>query len=87
MILVCCVHFTTKRDSLFSEREQEKLREVDLLHVADKPVGTFSGGMKRRLSVAISSIADPKMIFFDEPVYIYPSLQNAFSNMLNDENQ
>jgi ABC-type multidrug transport system ATPase subunit len=27
----------------------------------------FSGGMKRRLSVAISSIGDPKIIFLDEP--------------------
>jgi ABC-type multidrug transport system ATPase subunit len=28
---------------------------------------TFSGGMKRRLSVAIASIGDPKIIFMDEP--------------------
>ena len=30
--------------------------------------GTFSGGMKRRLSVAISAIGDPMVIFMDEPV-------------------
>jgi len=35
--------------------------------VKDAQVGTFSGGMKRRLSVAISSIGNPKIIFFDEP--------------------
>jgi ABC-type multidrug transport system ATPase subunit len=28
---------------------------------------SFSGGMKRRLSVAISAIGDPKIIFMDEP--------------------
>jgi ABC-type multidrug transport system ATPase subunit len=30
-------------------------------------VGTFSGGMKRRMSVAISGLGDPKVIFLDEP--------------------
>lgn len=30
-------------------------------------VRSFSGGMKRRLSVAISAIGNPKVIFFDEP--------------------
>lgn len=33
----------------------------------DAQVGSFSGGMKRRLSVAIATIGDPKIIFFDEP--------------------
>jgi ABC-type multidrug transport system ATPase subunit len=46
----------------------DKLKEVELLHVRDHRSKTFSGGMKRRLSVAISSIADPKIVFFDEPV-------------------
>jgi len=35
--------------------------------VGNHRVETFSGGMKRRLSVAISSIGQPRMIFFDEP--------------------
>lgn len=37
--------------------------------------GSYSGGMKRRLSVAIALVADPKLVFLDEPVrcpvYIY----------------
>jgi ABC-type multidrug transport system ATPase subunit len=47
---------------------RDKLNEVELSHVANQKVHTFSGGMKRRLSVAISSIGEPLMIFFDEPV-------------------
>lgn len=30
-------------------------------------VGSLSGGMKRRLSVAISIVSDPKIIYLDEP--------------------
>ena len=43
------------------------LRGVDLLEKADELVGTFSGGQKRRLSVAISLLGDPKLIVLDEP--------------------
>ena len=45
----------------------EKLAEVTLTSVGNKRVSSFSGGMKRRLSVAISSIGDPEIIFLDEP--------------------
>ena len=45
----------------------QKLEEVNLGNAADKLVGTYSGGMKRRLSVAISSIGNPRIIFMDEP--------------------
>lgn len=43
------------------------LKKVKLEHVANKQVGTFSGGMKRRLSVAISGVGDPRIIIMDEP--------------------
>ena len=43
------------------------LEQVGLEDVKDAQVGTFSGGMKRRLSVAISAIGNPRVIFMDEP--------------------
>ena len=43
------------------------LDQVGLEDVKNAQVGCYSGGMKRRLSVAISTIGDPKVIFFDEP--------------------
>ncbi|CAN4086057.1 unnamed protein product [Withania somnifera] len=48
---------------------EESLRSVNLFHggVADKQAGKYSGGMKRRLSVAISLIGDPKVVYMDEP--------------------
>jgi len=40
---------------------------VDLGHVPQRFVGRLSGGMKRRVSLAISLIGDPKVVFLDEP--------------------
>ena len=40
---------------------------VALLSVADVPCGKFSGGMRRRLSVAIALIGSPSVVFLDEP--------------------
>lgn len=42
---------------------EESLKSVNLFYggVADKQAGKYSGGMKRRLSVAISLIGDPKV--------------------------
>ncbi|KAG5524820.1 hypothetical protein RHGRI_031476 [Rhododendron griersonianum] len=48
---------------------EESLSSVNLLNggVADKQAGKYSGGMKRRLSVAILLIGDPKVVYMDEP--------------------
>jgi len=43
------------------------LRMVQLLNWIDQKVSTFSGGMKRRLSVAISMIGSPSVTYLDEP--------------------
>ncbi|GBF88379.1 ABC transporter A family member protein [Raphidocelis subcapitata] len=45
------------------------LRSVNLWNggVADKPAAAYSGGMKRRLSVAISFAGDPLVVYLDEP--------------------
>jgi ABC-2 type transport system ATP-binding protein len=48
-------------------RSQELLERVDLVEPAKRPVRTYSGGMKRRLDLAMSLIADPPIIFLDEP--------------------
>jgi len=45
----------------------QKLDEVNLANVRKSQVMTFSGGMKRRLSMAICTIGNPKIIFLDEP--------------------
>ena len=43
------------------------LKQVDLTDAADRRVATFSGGMRRRLDIAMSLIGNPPIIFLDEP--------------------
>src|SRR5438105_1527383 len=44
-------------------RAQELLEEFDLVEAADRPVKTYSGGMRRRLDLAVSLIATPPVLF------------------------
>jgi ABC-2 type transport system ATP-binding protein len=48
-------------------RAQELLEEFDLVEAANRPAKTYSGGMRRRLDLAVSLIATPPVIFLDEP--------------------
>jgi ABC-2 type transport system ATP-binding protein len=43
------------------------LQRFDLVDAARKPVATYSGGMKRRLDLAMTLVGDPRIIFLDEP--------------------
>ena len=43
------------------------LDRFDLADVAKKPAATYSGGMRRRLDLAMTLIGDPRLIFLDEP--------------------
>jgi ABC-2 type transport system ATP-binding protein len=48
-------------------RVAELLERFDLVDAARKPVATYSGGMRRRLDLAMTLMGDPRIIFLDEP--------------------
>jgi len=49
------------------ERVAALLEQFDLTEAARKPLATYSGGMKRRLDLAMTLVAAPRIIFLDEP--------------------
>jgi ABC-2 type transport system ATP-binding protein len=49
------------------DRARELLERFELTDAADRRVGTYSGGMRRRLDLAASLVARPEVLFLDEP--------------------
>ena len=49
------------------KRGEELLERVGLTAAGDRRVGTYSGGMRRRLDLALSLVHEPSVLFLDEP--------------------
>ena len=66
-------------------RIEALLEELNLTPVKNKPIGTYSGGMKQRIGIAQVLVGDPKLIILDEPtVGLDPEERVRFRNMLAD---
>src|SRR5204862_5155710 len=49
------------------DRARELLEVFDLKDAGDRPTKTYSGGMRRRLDLAATLVAEPEILFLDEP--------------------
>ncbi|RPH33108.1 MAG: ABC transporter ATP-binding protein [Bacteroidales bacterium] len=67
------------------QRVEQLLEGVNLIEVANKPIGTYSGGMKQRLGIAQVLLNDPKVLIFDEPtVGLDPEERVRFRNLISE---
>ncbi|GIH23301.1 daunorubicin resistance protein DrrA family ABC transporter ATP-binding protein [Acrocarpospora phusangensis] len=65
LLLMGDLRHLSRRDG--RRRAAELLERFDLAEAAKKPAGTYSGGMQRRLDLAMTLVGDPRLIFLDEP--------------------
>ncbi|MFF3489157.1 ATP-binding cassette domain-containing protein [Streptomyces sp. NPDC002701] len=65
MLLMADLHHLSKTEG--RRVTAELLERFDLSDAAKKPAQSYSGGMKRRLDIAMTLVGDPRIIFLDEP--------------------
>ncbi|MFJ3667650.1 ATP-binding cassette domain-containing protein [Streptomyces sp. NPDC090106] len=65
MLLMADLHHLPKAEG--RRVAAELLDRFDLVEAAKKPASTYSGGMKRRLDIAMTLVGAPRIIFLDEP--------------------
>ncbi|NUS26898.1 MAG: ATP-binding cassette domain-containing protein [Streptomyces sp.] len=65
MLLMADLHHLPKAEG--RQVTTELLERFDLTDAAKKPASTYSGGMKRRLDIAMTLVGSPRIIFLDEP--------------------
>ncbi|MEU0406012.1 ATP-binding cassette domain-containing protein [Streptomyces sp. NPDC006197] len=65
MLLMADLHHLSKQEG--RRVTAELLQRFDLTEAAKKPASSYSGGMKRRLDIAMTLVGSPRIIFLDEP--------------------
>jgi ABC-2 type transport system ATP-binding protein len=65
LMLMADLHHLTRREGRV--RSAELLEQFDLVEAGPKMLATYSGGMRRRLDLAMTLIGSPRIIFLDEP--------------------
>jgi ABC-type multidrug transport system ATPase subunit len=85
-------HFATMKGIVDGKQRKELvaslLNQTNLYQARKKHVGTFSGGMKQRLGIAIAIAGSPKLLIVDEPTAgLDPTERHRFLNLLAEIGQ
>jgi ABC-2 type transport system ATP-binding protein len=88
MRLQAGMHGIPKEEAL--RRGDELIARVGLSDAADRKVGSYSGGMRRRLDLALALVHQPRLLFLDEPttgldVQSRTALWDEVARLANDE--
>jgi ABC-2 type transport system ATP-binding protein len=65
LILMADLHHLVRAEG--RRRAADLLERFDLVEAAGKPAAAYSGGMRRRLDLAMGLVGDPRIVFLDEP--------------------
>ncbi|MCW2503296.1 MAG: Daunorubicin/doxorubicin resistance ATP-binding protein DrrA [Actinomycetia bacterium] len=65
LLLMADLHHLDRKQGRI--RARDLLERFDLVEAAGKPVATYSGGMRRRLDLAMGLVGSPRIVFLDEP--------------------
>ncbi|RFU88724.1 ATP-binding cassette domain-containing protein [Streptomyces triticagri] len=83
MLLMTELHHLSKREG--RQVAAELLERFDLRTAAKKPAATYSGGMRRRLDIAMTLVGSPRIIFLDEPTTgLDPRSRHAMWGMIRE---
>ncbi|MCH5324634.1 MAG: ATP-binding cassette domain-containing protein [Eubacterium sp.] len=79
-------YYSLLKDAEYDKASVEKaLNDVNLSQAINKRVGGYSGGMKRRLGIAVTLIGNPEVVIFDEPTAgLDPEERLRFKNLIRE---
>ncbi len=85
-VLRCACQLRLPPDTNISETITNTLEQIKLSHVRNTLVSRLSGGQRKRVSIGVELLADPKLFFLDEPTSgLDPGLDKEMMQLLREQ--
>ncbi|MEL6496141.1 MAG: ATP-binding cassette domain-containing protein [Cyanobacteria bacterium J06623_7] len=85
-VLHCACQLRLPPDTNISEVITQTLEQIKLSHVQNTLVSRLSGGQRKRVSIGVELLADPKLFFLDEPTSgLDPGLDKEMMQLLREQ--